>query len=159
MKCTTCGHINADEARFCAACGAMLGGESPEDTTIIYSPSEVEIEKKDESVVVSLDELREDVPVLMFESGPNRGETRRVEGDGVLLGRHPEADIFLSDITVSREHARILRSDEGYVLQDNGSLNGTYVNRHEIDRAVLHDQDEIQIGKFKMIFLTAAARR
>ncbi len=159
MKCSACGHVNDAEARFCAACGSLLGGDSPADTTIIYSPTEIEVEKKDETVAVSLDELREDVPVLMIENGPNRGETRRVEGDGVLLGRHPEADIFLSDITVSREHARILRDEAGYVLEDNGSLNGTYVNRQEIERAVLHDQDEIQIGKFKMIFLTAATRR
>jgi RNA polymerase subunit RPABC4/transcription elongation factor Spt4 len=155
MKCKTCGRMNDEEARFCAACGAMLSEESQEDTTIIYSPTEVEIEKKDELVTVSLDELRQDVPVLMVENGPNTGETWRVEAGGVLLGRHPEADIFLSDITVSREHARIIRDDSGYVLEDNSSLNGTYVNRNEIDRVVLHDQDEIQIGKFKMLFLDA----
>lgn len=159
MNCKTCGHDNNEEARFCAACGAMLTGESPEDTTIIYSPIEVEIEKKDDTVVLSLDELRENVPVLMIENGPNKGETWRIEGEGVLLGRHPEADVFLSDITVSREHARILCDDTGCLLQDNGSLNGTYVNRQEIERVVLHDQDEIQIGKFKLLFLSAAARR
>ncbi len=159
MKCSACGHVNENEARFCASCGSMLGGDSPADTTIIYSPTEIEVEKSDDTVALSLDDLREDVPVLMIENGPNRGETRRIEGDGILLGRHPEADIFLSDITVSREHARILRGDSGFILQDNGSLNGTYVNRQEVERADLHDQDEIQIGKFKMIFLTAAARR
>jgi hypothetical protein len=155
MKCTVCGRENEEEARNCGACGASLAPESSEDTTIIYSPSEVEIEKKEETVVLSLDELKEEVPVLMILNGPNKGEKYRVEGEGVLLGRHPEADIFLSDITVSREHARIVKEDEGYFLYDNGSLNGTYLNRQEIERAVLNDEDEIQIGKFKIMFLKA----
>jgi hypothetical protein len=157
MKCKTCGKENDQKSSFCAACGAMLSaGESPEDTTIIYGPLEVEIEKNDETVTLGLDELREDVPVLLILNGPNKGETFRIEGDGVVLGRHPEADIFLSDITVSREHARIVKEAAGYVLHDNGSLNGTYHNRQEIDKVVLNDQDEIQVGKFKMMFLKAA---
>lgn len=156
MRCVTCGRENDKEARFCVSCGAVLSGESAEDTTIIYSPFEVEIEKKDETVVMGLEELRQDVPVLLILNGPNRGETFRIDGDGVMMGRHPEADIFLSDITVSREHARIVKEENGYALYDNGSLNGTYYNREEVDRAMLNDQDEIQIGKFKMMFLNAA---
>jgi hypothetical protein len=153
MKCHACGKDNEADTRFCADCGAALISESPEDTTIIYAPHEIEIERKDDKVVLSIDELRDDVPVLMILNGPNKGEAYRLEGTDVLLGRHPEADIFLSDITVSREHARIVREEDAYVLYDNGSLNGTYLNRQEIDRAVLNDQDEIQVGKFKMMYL------
>lgn len=159
MKCHACGHENENEARFCASCGAVLVDESAEDTTIIYTPHEVEIEKKDETVIVSLDELKEDVPVLVLLNGPNKGEKYRLEGTDILLGRHPESDIFLSDITVSREHARILREEDAYVLYDNGSLNGTYLNRQEIEKAVLNDQDEIQVGKFKMMFLKSRNTR
>jgi pSer/pThr/pTyr-binding forkhead associated (FHA) protein len=153
MKCHACGKENEAESKFCADCGATLVNESPEDTTIIYAPHEIEIEKNDEKTVLSIDDLKEDVPVLMILNGPNKGDAYRLEGTDIVLGRHPEADIFLSDITVSREHARIVREENEFVLYDNGSLNGTYLNRHEIERAVLNDQDEIQVGKFKIMYL------
>lgn len=153
MKCNACGKENEAENRFCADCGATLVDESPEDTTIIYAPHEIEIEKNEEKVVLSLDDLKEDVPVLMILNGPNKGDSYRLEGTDIVMGRHPEADIFLSDITVSREHARIVREENEFVLYDNGSLNGTYLNRQEIERAVLNDQDEIQVGKFKIMYL------
>lgn len=156
MKCGVCGHVNDSDARFCAGCGAPVTEPSADDTTIIYAPFEIEVEKKDETVILGMDEMREDVPVLLMLNGPGKGETFRIEGNGVLIGRHPEADVFLQDITVSREHARIEREDQGYVLYDKGSLNGTYLNRAEIERAVLNDLDETQIGKFKMIFLSPA---
>jgi pSer/pThr/pTyr-binding forkhead associated (FHA) protein len=156
IKCPDCGHLNDAEARFCGSCGAVIAEPSADDTTIIYAPFEIEVEKKDETVVLGLDEMREDVPVLLMLNGPGKGEKFRVETAGVLIGRHPEADVFLSDITVSREHAAIELTDQGYLLRDKGSLNGTYLNRVEIDKAVLNDLDELQIGKFKMIFLKPA---
>ncbi len=67
-------------------------------------------------------------------------------------GRHPESDIFLDDITVSRRHAEIERRGEGYVVRDVGSLNGTYLNRERIEEAALENGDEVQIGKFKLVF-------
>ena len=158
MRCNACGKENVDNETVCSVCGLPLSRESAEDTTIIYSPHEVEIEKNAETVTVSLDELREDSPVLLVLNGPNKGETFRLDKESVLLGRHPEADVFLSDITVSREHARIRKEGATYNLIDNGSLNGTYHNRHEIERAELQDEDEIQIGKFKMMFLREAKR-
>lgn len=153
MKCHACGKENEAENRFCADCGAALIDDSPEDTTIIYTPHEIEIEKNEEKVVLSMEDLKEDVPILMILNGPNKGDSYRIEGGDIVLGRHPEADIFLSDITVSREHARIVREGKESVLYDNGSLNGTYLNRQEIERAVLNDQDEIQVGKFKIMYL------
>lgn len=158
MKCAACSHINDNEARFCASCGVSLAEPSADDTTIIYAPFEIEVEKKDETVVLGMDEMREDVPVLLMLNGPDKGEKFRIEGPGVMIGRHPEAEVFLSDITVSREHARIVSEDRGYVLYDKGSLNGTYLNRSEIERSVLNDLDELQVGKFKMIFLSPAGR-
>lgn len=158
MKCGVCSQINDSEARFCAACGAPMTEPSPDDTTIIYAPFEIEVEKHDETVIMGMDEMRQNVPVLLMLNGPAKGETFRIESPGVLIGRHPEADVFLSDITVSREHARIEREDKGYVLYDKGSLNGTYLNRAEIEKAVLNDLDELQIGKFKMIFLSPAGK-
>lgn len=156
MKCPDCGHTNEPESRFCASCGAVLSEPSADDTTIIYAPFEVEVEKKDETVTLGLDELREDVPILLMLNGPGKGEKFRIEDAGILIGRHPEADVFLSDITVSREHAVIERDGNGFVLTDKGSLNGTYLNRVEIDKSTLNDLDELQIGKFKMIFLNPA---
>ena len=76
--------------------------------------------------------------------------------DVTRAGRHPESDIFLDDITVSRRHAEFSKSHGGYTVRDVGSLNGTYVNRERIEEAVLVSGDEVQIGKFKLVYLAAA---
>ena len=76
--------------------------------------------------------------------------------DVTRLGRHPDSEIMLDDITVSRRHAAIERTPEGYVVADAGSLNGTYVNQERIDRAVLHHGDELQVGKFRLVLFERA---
>ncbi len=76
-----------------------------------------------------------------------------LSGEAVTIGRSPECDLFLDDVTVSRRHARIIIDSEAYTIEDEGSLNGTYVNRRRIERHQLFDGDELQIGKFKMAFL------
>jgi pSer/pThr/pTyr-binding forkhead associated (FHA) protein len=79
-----------------------------------------------------------------------------MDADVTHIGRHPDSDIFLDDITVSRRHAELRRGAEGFALHDVGSLNGTYVNRERVEQADLHSGDEIQIGKFKLVFLTGS---
>jgi pSer/pThr/pTyr-binding forkhead associated (FHA) protein len=104
-----------------------------------------------------------DVPVgtglLMVRRGPNAGAKFVLDQDVTTAGRHPASDIFLDDITVSRRHAEFLRRPEGYIVRDVGSLNGTYLNRERTESGMLANGDEVQIGKFKLVFLTAGDTR
>jgi pSer/pThr/pTyr-binding forkhead associated (FHA) protein len=90
--------------------------------------------------------------LLVVQQGPTAGARFLLAEDRVTAGRHPTSDIFLDDVTVSRKHAEFLRRDGGFVLHDVGGLNGTYVGRDRIDEAVLHNGDEVRIGKFRMVF-------
>jgi pSer/pThr/pTyr-binding forkhead associated (FHA) protein len=93
-------------------------------------------------------------PALVVRSGGGRaGESFVPAGDRTLIGRSPDCDIFLDDVTVSRRHAELLREGDGLVIRDLGSLNGTFVNRRRIESAVLEDDDELQIGKYRLTFL------
>jgi pSer/pThr/pTyr-binding forkhead associated (FHA) protein len=111
-----------------------------------------EEEAEDESL--SLDGLRIAGPALVVRAGGGRaGETFALEHDRTSLGRAPECEVFLDDVTVSRRHSVITRGPDGFTLHDEGSLNGTYVNRRRADRTVLADGDELQIGKYKLTFI------
>ena len=100
-------------------------------------------------------DLPADVGVLVLKSGADPGIRHLLSGPLTTAGRHPRSDIFLDDITVSRRHVEVSRAPAGeYVLRDVGSLNGTYVNRQRIDEITLTDGDEVQIGKFKLVFFT-----
>ncbi|HSY14741.1 MAG TPA: FHA domain-containing protein, partial [Jatrophihabitantaceae bacterium] len=90
--------------------------------------------------------------------GPNAGSRFLLDEDVTTAGRHPDSDIFLDDVTVSRRHAEFRREGTGYTVHDVGSLNGTYVNRARIEAAALAGGDEVQIGKFRLVYLTAAVR-
>jgi pSer/pThr/pTyr-binding forkhead associated (FHA) protein len=105
----------------------------------------------DEEVAVPMADLPTGHGVLIVRSGTQAGDRFLLEGDLTRLGRHPDSEIILDDITVSRRHAAIERTDEGYVVTDAGSLNGTYVNHERIERAVLHHGDELQVGKFRLV--------
>ncbi len=94
--------------------------------------------------------------MLVVKRGPNAGSTFLLDKDLTAAGRHPSSDIFLDDITVSRRHAEVLREGARFLVKDVGSLNGTYVNRERVDVAELPQGDELQIGKFKLMFFTAA---
>ena len=94
----------------------------------------------------------------MVQRGPNTGARFLLDDDEVTAGRHPDSDIFLDDVTVSRRHAEFVRTADTFVVHDVGSLNGTYVNRDRIDEATLHAGDEVQIGKYRLVFYAAAAR-
>ena len=152
--CNQCGHRNLAGSNFCSSCGAPLAHPG-EDTTITFQPIEASGEVADEELSVTLDELPEGVGMLVVKRGPNAGSKFLLDTDVTRAGRHPDSDIFLDDITVSRRHAEVVRSGAGYDVKDVGSLNGTYLNRERIDQAPLHNGDEVQIGKFKLVFFAS----
>lgn len=104
-----------------------------------------------------LDHLSEGLGMLVVRRGPNAGSTFVLEGDTTNVGRHPESDIFLDDVTVSRHHAVIQREGDHYEVRDLGSLNGTYVDHERIDTAVLTDMNEVQVGRFVLTFVVGSA--
>jgi pSer/pThr/pTyr-binding forkhead associated (FHA) protein len=146
VYCTRCGHPNKDEARYCANCGAALQDE----TTIGLSPVEVEGDVGDDFPFPH-DELQPGQGLLLVKHGPNAGSTFLIE-DVKTAGRNPESDVFLDDITVSRKHAEFRRQPDGWYIHDLGSLNGTYVNRERVESTKLATRDEVQIGKFRLVF-------
>jgi pSer/pThr/pTyr-binding forkhead associated (FHA) protein len=155
--CNKCGHRNPSPSNFCSSCGAPLGSVIEDDhptvtlTVEATSPGEEEVE-------VDLAALPSGAGVLVVKRGPNTGSQFLVDKPVITAGRHPESDIFLDDITVSRRHVEITSSDAGVIVRDVGSLNGTYVNRERIDEAPLRHGDELQIGKFKLVYVTGADR-
>jgi pSer/pThr/pTyr-binding forkhead associated (FHA) protein len=154
--CNQCGHQNPSGSNFCSSCGAALEHASEDDstsTTITFLPLEASGEVAEEEISVTIDEVPEGFGVLVVKRGPNAGSRFVLEHDRTEAGRHPESDIFLDDITVSRRHAEFVRQSRGYLVRDVGSLNGTYVNRERIDEGTLRNGDEVQIGKFRLVFL------
>ncbi len=153
--CNRCGHRNAAGSNFCSSCGAPLGpppGHREDRTTIVFVPEG--LEGDEEFSVEAVDAGPAGVGFLVVKRGPNVGSRFALDKEVVQAGRHPESDIFLDDITVSRRHAEFQRGGDGYVVRDVGSLNGTYLNRERIDEEKLTNGDEVQIGKFKLVFLT-----
>ena len=162
--CTECGHENPSAARFCSQCGHRLvrpDGPSESTATIASVGSAVEAEgdagELTAADVAALDALPEGSALLVVQRGPGAGSRFLLDTDVVSAGRHPDSDIFLDDVTVSRRHAEFRRGPEGYSVRDVGSLNGTYVNRDRIDAKLLSGRDEVQIGKFRLVFHPNAA--
>jgi len=94
--------------------------------------------------------------LLVVKRGPNAGSRFLLDRAVTTAGRHPDSEIFLDDVTVSRRHVEFIRENNGFSVRDVGSLNGTYVNREPIDTAILAGGDEVQIGKFRLVFLTSS---
>lgn len=155
MFCTNCGHKNPDGSNFCSSCGKPLTEKQGSDTTITFMSGEMEADL-DEEVHVSPEDLEGGRAVLIVKRGPNAGSKFFLDQDVTEIGRHPDSQIFLDDITVSRRHAEIRRSAGSFSLHDVGSLNGTYVNRERLEEGDLQSGDEIQIGKFKLVFLAGS---
>jgi pSer/pThr/pTyr-binding forkhead associated (FHA) protein len=155
--CNQCGHRNPLGANFCSSCGAPLANEPGERTTITFA---VETgEPAEEEVRFDLDDIPEGNALLVVTRGPNAGSRLAVTKPVTTVGRHPESDIFLDDITVSRRHAEIAKSGGGFRVRDTGSLNGTYLNRERVEDADLRTGDEVQIGKFKLAFFASQHER
>lgn len=148
--CNQCGHHNVEGANFCSSCGTPLTpGTATDRTTVTYTP-----QMEEDELAVELGELeRRDIGMLVVKRGPNVGSRFLLDADVVRAGRHPESDIFLDDITVSRRHVEIRREEEGYTVYDVGSLNGTYLNRERVDSGLLRNGDELQIGTFKLVYI------
>jgi pSer/pThr/pTyr-binding forkhead associated (FHA) protein len=150
MFCPACGKNNPEDSVYCCQCGAYLAASPGGDTTITLTPVEADVEQ-DEEIAVPEDELTAGAAMLVVKRGPNAGTRFVMTKEVTTTGRHPESDIFLDDITVSRRHAEI-RKNAGFRIVDMGSLNGTYVNKLRVEEADLSSGDEIQIGKFRLIF-------
>ena len=152
IHCPECGFVNADGANYCQKCGAFLGerSESGDPTTATYRVGET-----GELIPVDLDAASSAGPVLVIRSGGGRvGESFSLNGDRLTIGRRPDSDIFLDDVTVSRDHALLVRRGGDLYLDDLGSLNGSYVNRRRIESHRLEDGDELQVGKFKLTYIS-----
>ena len=165
MFCTACGAENSAESRFCAQCGAPLNASQPaagpEATSIFAAdparsaPADTDSEFSAEAHQHAVDELTPGSALLVVKRGPNAGSRFLLDQDVTTAGRHPDSDIFLDDVTVSRRHVEFRRDGVDFAVYDVGSLNGTYVNRERIDSAVLSGGDKVQIGKFRLVYLTA----
>jgi hypothetical protein len=163
--CTACGAENPAGSRFCANCGAALpdaGYPNAPDATSVLSAAggltDADSEFSPEAHQGAVDALTPGSALLVVKRGPNAGSRFLLDQDVTTAGRHPDSDIFLDDVTVSRRHAEFRREGIGYTVHDVGSLNGTYVNRERIDAVALTGGDEVQIGKFRLVYLTAAVR-
>ncbi len=170
--CTNCGHDNPDGSNFCAQCGAPLsnaasrGSSAPGDSTervptgdttktipAVVEDRDAELTAEDEAAVGA---LPQGSALLIVQRGSNAGSRFLLNTDLVTAGRHQDSDIFLDDISVSRRHASFTRTAEGIVVKDLGSLNGTYVNRDLVDECQLRHGDEVQIGKFRLVYFGSA---
>lgn len=161
MICSRCGRDNAEDSNFCANCGERLAppGTPPGDSTSIIpavvdeATHTTELSADDQVAVSSLPKGH---ALLIVARGPNIGARYLLDTDVTTVGRHPDSDVFLDDITVSRHHVKLLRQGDQIVVEDQNSLNGTYVNRTLVDgSALLRNGDEVQIGKFRMIYFVS----
>jgi pSer/pThr/pTyr-binding forkhead associated (FHA) protein len=149
IYCQECGFLNPEAANYCARCGALLvrddGGTEATQTFTA--------EEGDDAPADALEDLGITGPALVVRSGGGRaGETFHPEGE-TTIGRSPDCGIFLDDVTVSRKHAVVSERDGAFLVEDQGSLNGTFVNRKRVESAQLEDGDELQIGKYRLTFL------
>jgi hypothetical protein len=157
VYCTNCGHLNPEGANFCSSCGSALAVLAGDRTLKLHAVDPMQdAPGTQDDVVVELGDVATDAGVLVVRSGASAGQRIPLDLQLTRLGRHPHSDVTLDDITVSRRHADIERLDDGgYEVRDAGSLNGTYVNGKRVERARLNNGDEVQIGKFRMVFLDA----
>lgn len=144
IVCARCSHPNSESSNYCSSCGFDMRRSLEEETSEMQA---VDIDRLDTDDAVS-------GATFVVKRGQKAGERYRLNEAHTTIGRHPESDIFLDDVTVSRRHAEVHRSDDGIVVSDVGSLNGTYLNRERIESAPLRSGDEVQVGKFKLVYLT-----
>jgi hypothetical protein len=150
LHCTECGFVNVEGANYCQRCGALLerAQEAGEPVTATYR-----IDDAGELVAVETVQGTERGPALVIRAGGGReGESFAVDRERTSIGRRPDAQVFLDDVTVSRDHALLIRRGDQWYMDDCGSLNGTYVNRSRIESQRLEEGDEVQIGKYKLTF-------
>ncbi len=157
--CTECGFVNDGGANYCQRCGALLargesagGAASTENGESITATYRID-EETGELVPLEIGEVTAHGPALVIRAGGGRvGESFAIDGERMCIGRRPDCEVFLDDITVSRDHALLIRRGDQWYLDDCGSLNGTYVNRSRIESHRLEEGDEVQIGKYKLTY-------
>jgi len=150
MRCRECGHENEAGANFCSSCGQPLTREEESTVSLAELAERLEL---GEELGEALAELPHGIGMLVVRRGPNAGSRFVLDAEVTTVGRHPDSDVFLDDITVSRRHASVRRVPGGYEVADVGSLNGTYVDHHRVDQAPLHHLADLQIGRFVLLFL------
>jgi FHA domain/zinc-ribbon domain len=149
IYCPECGSLNPATSNYCARCGALVATETGSETTMSF---DLDTSGDEPDATVTPTSLRG--PALVVRSGGElAGQAFQPKNGRTLIGRSPDCEIFLDDVTVSRQHAELLRDGDTFTIRDLGSLNGTYVNRHRIESAVLQNDDEVQIGKYRLTFL------
>ena len=148
VYCPECGFQNPEASKYCSRCGALLTTDAGAETTMSFNMDD------DGDEVDLLESLGIKGPALVVRSGGGMAGQSFQPNDGrTLIGRSPECEIFLDDVTVSRRHAELVRDGDTFSIRDLGSLNGTYVNRRRIESTVLENDDEVQIGKYRLTFL------
>lgn len=149
VYCPECGFQNPEAANYCSKCGALLVKDEPGDeTTLAYTPEE------EDEANATLEDVGIKGPALVVRAGGGRaGETFHPAGERTRIGRSPDCEVFLDDVTVSRKHAVLTERDGVFFIEDEGSLNGTFLNRRRIESARVDDGDELQIGKYRLTFL------
>ncbi len=155
--CNQCGHRNPPEAAFCSSCGGVLDRLSDHTITLAKVDPLLDAPGPEDDIVVNLGNLSMAAASLVVRNGPQAGAAMSLAADVTRLGRATDGEISLDDITVSRRHAEIIRTGQSYQVRDSGSLNGTYVNSERIDEAPLVQGDELQIGKFRLVFFQKGA--
>ena len=148
IYCQECGFQNPESANYCARCGALLvKDEGGAEATQSFTADDAEDTSSE-----ALENLGVQGPALVVRSGGGRaGEIFPLDGE-TTVGRSPECGIFLDDVTVSRKHAVLRERDGDFFIEDQGSLNGTFVNRKRVESAQLDDGDELQVGKYRLTY-------
>jgi len=162
VVCSRCGHPNSEASNYCSSCGFDLHRSHEESTSehAVVTVDETEADTDTEATGSGETDSGATEPeargtaVFVVRRGSKAGARYPVTNTFTTIGRHPESDIFLDDVTVSRRHAEVHRDDGAVLINDAGSLNGTYLNRTRIESGSLRSGDEVQIGKFKLVFLT-----
>jgi hypothetical protein len=151
VYCRECGYQNTETGKYCSKCGALLPDEeSRNEATIRYS---LEAEEREPDISKLRELAVKGVSLVVRSGGDMVGEAFAPADETTTIGRDAESDIFLDDITVSRNHAVLINKEDGYFVQDQGSLNGTYVNNVRVETQRLSDGDQLQVGKYKLTFI------
>ncbi len=152
MFCSHCGEPIADDDNFCSSCGTPVRREADTNATMSI---DLHGDTDGEDVLEDLPSMEQGTGLFVIMRGPLSGSRFMLDKDVTTIGRHPDADLLLDDVTVSRHHAEVRRGDSGLVLVDLGSLNGTYVGDHRIEEHPLVMGEQVQVGRFKLLFVAA----
>jgi pSer/pThr/pTyr-binding forkhead associated (FHA) protein len=154
--CNKCAHRNPPGSAFCAACGAVLEISDERTITLAKTDPLQDATGPLDDVIVDLDRIEPGRPILVVRGGNEEGRFFTLEAEITTIGRHGSNDIVLDDITVSRRHTTVSRADTSVTVRDEGSLNGTYVNQKRVESAALRQGDELQVGKYHLVYLESA---